>query len=137
MGSMPDNIEEIVDISASPKEITNPKKIMKVGLGLVEVAIGGIAETSLNAMLSDKLPVSPAIVDGMTVVGSALASGAINNPHASNVIGGMSIASGTRLAKRLIDFVKSKLGMSVNQIIPAANPTSVSPNETEKGGYPF
>jgi len=109
---------EVVTVD-TPKvqDITQPKKIVKKGLGVIELGLGGIAERNLIAPLVNKLPLPASeLNDLIELVVLGLANGVTDNNDINNILSGAIVGSMSRLSEKIIERLKSVLKIGANSV---------------------
>jgi len=113
---------EVVSVD-TPKvsDITQPKKIAKKGIGIIELGLGGIAERNLIAPLVNKLPLPASeLNDLIELIVLGLANGVTDNNDVNNMLSGAIVGSMTRLSEKIIERIKSLVGMKKFKLSAAA-----------------
>lgn len=118
---------EVVSVDI-PKvqDITQPKKVMKKGLGIIELGLGSIAERNLIAPLMNKIPLPASeLNDLIELIVLGLANRVTDNNDINNIVSGAIVGSMSRLSEKLIERIKSVIGVkralqSVQPVAPVS-----------------
>jgi hypothetical protein len=121
---------EVVSVD-TPKvqDITQPKKLARKGLGIIELGLGGIAERNLIAPLLNKIPLPASeLGDLLELIIFGLANGVTDNNDINNVVSGAIVGSMTRLSEKIIERIKSLIGMNKFKMSATAAATAPAPS---------